>query len=315
VTLITALLLFVGLAPARAQQLASLSRDENALVFIDLTQGKEVRRIGVGLMCHELAVDGQRRHAFTASYRGNTVHTIDLEGEMADASRSFVLNGFQRLHGVSIDSAGDAVFVTSEDPSAVLEFDPTNGNLRRMWSVPGLHAHFVTLAPGEKKLYVGSELPGAVSIIDRETDSVKTVLTGEFVVDIRIDPDRSFVWVAIRNEGKIAVIDIQTDEVVEIFDSGGDSPAKLRFRPNSDEVWISNHLGETVTVLDRKTHEVIDNIHVGERPLALAFNDDGSLVYVSRTRASEIVEIDANTREILRRIPVGGNPDGMVWLP
>jgi YVTN family beta-propeller protein len=76
----------------------------------------------------------------------------------------------------------------------------------------------------------------------------------------------------------------------------GLDPVSLAVRPGTSQVWVANHLSDSVTIVDAATRAVVDTLAVGDEPtdvafasgkafVALAGNEDRVRVYNAATRA------------------------------
>lgn len=301
----------LGADPAATQQLAVVSRADDAVVFHDAASGEEIRRVAVGSFPHEIAVEPNGRFALVASYGGDTVDRIDL---VSGDVEQFSLAPHGLLHGIVAGPRGDLAWVTAEEAGVVLEIDAGTGELLRTWATRGEQSHMLAMTPGGEILYVANIRSGTVSVIDRMGGTVRTIGTGGGAEGIDMAPDGSEVWVSNRADNTISIIETTTGTVVETLDTGGEFPVKVRFRPGGEEVWVANNRSGSVAVFDRRARRLSTLIQVGIRPLGLAFSADGGRAYVTRPGADEVVEVDAATRSVERRFPTGGSPDGVVWI-
>jgi YVTN family beta-propeller protein len=54
----------------------------------------------------------------------------------------------------------------------------------------------------------------------------------------------------------------------------------------AEEIWITNELDDTISVIDADTLEVTRTIPTGERPRGITFAPDGSVAYICAARSS-----------------------------
>ena len=74
-------------------------------------------------------------------------------------------------------------------------------------------------------------------------------------------------------------------------------------------VFITNEKGDSVSVIDTKTNQVIKTIAVGARPRGIGMAPDGSAVYVAVSGANHITVIDPLSLEIKGTFPSGDDPE------
>ena len=122
---------------------------------------------------------------------------------------------------------------------------------------------------------------------------------------------------------------------VDVFESGsgrllhripvGIEPAGLALRPDRTELWVANHVSDSVSVIDlqnsgstrfRIVHTIqeIDSANrstLFDEPVGIVFAGNDK-AYVSLSSENQIAVIDANSRKILRRLKIPAqDPRGM----
>jgi YVTN family beta-propeller protein len=73
---------------------------------------------------------------------------------------------------------------------------------------------------------------------------------------------------------------------------------------SENEVWVVNHLSDSVSVIDLRREVVIETIQVGDRPGDVVFVDNGRLAFVTSMTEQSVDVIDAVKREVIKRIPI-----------
>src|SRR5437870_4560322 len=80
------------------------------------------------------------------------------------------------------------------------------------------------------------------------------------------------------------------------------SPAPVR----DPQLWVSNEVGNSISVVAPRTNTVTATITVGKRPRGMALSPDGRTVYVGAQRQDDAVGvIDVAKATLTRTIPVG----------
>jgi YVTN family beta-propeller protein len=62
----------------------------------------------------------------------------------------------------------------------------------------------------------------------------------------------------------------------------GNSPNGIAFNPNNGDMYVTNEVSDTVSVIDGTTNTVIGTIPVGDLPDGIAFNPNNGYVYVTQ---------------------------------
>ena len=69
------------------------------------------------------------------------------------------------------------------------------------------------------------------------------------------------------------------------------------------KVFVSNEKGNSISVLDSDTMEVVKTIKVGQRPRGIAISNDGKFIFVCASDDDTIQIIDTATFEIVGTLP------------
>ena len=86
----------------------------------------------------------------------------------------------------------------------------------------------------------------------------------------------------------------------------GIEPVSLAVR-NDREVWIVNHISDSISVVDLKRAVVSVTIEVGDRPGDIVFAAQGSRAFVSSMTERCVYVIDTDSYETVSRIAITGN--------
>ena len=122
----------------------------------------------------------------------------------------------------------------------------------------------------------------------------------------------SYVYVTNTPNGTVDVLDADTRVVVQQIDVGLE-PMSLAAKPDSSELWVSNHVSDSVNVIDTAPDSpllhtviaVIDHLDLpaGER----VFDEPAGLplrvmqkAYVALSQTNQIAVIDATTYEVTK---------------
>ncbi len=163
----------------------------------------------------------------------------------------------------------------------------------------------IEITPDGSKAYVansGSDSkPGnTVSVIDTSTNKVVTVNLGLVNVELRpsglaITPDGSKVLVTAStlDLGNVLVINVSDNQVLTPPIEVGFKPSAISIAPDGSRAYVANTgsdtiPGNTVSVIDIPTNQVIFTINVGLVPTNIAITPDGSKVYVANTGSDTI---------------------------
>jgi YVTN family beta-propeller protein len=133
---------------------------------------------------------------------------------------------------------------------------------------------------------------------------------------IVLSPDGKTLFVALTTANLVAVVDTNLNYHFTSVPVGID-PVSLAIRPGTNELWVSNHVSDSVSVIDigassPTRYRVIDTIQSMDaqgvtqfdEPVGIAFTADGSKAYVALSSRNQIAVIDASSRTVLRDLNI-----------
>ena len=165
----------------------------------------------------------------------------------------------------------------------------------------GQHYAYVTNA-GEFGDGVNDEL----SIIDLATNTViATAPLGDYPQGIAINPAGTVVYVANTMSNEFTVIDTITHTSTTL--PAGPAPIGLAIHPDGRRIYLANAdfpagVMSTVSVIDRATNTVIDEIVCGNGSIMVAVHPNGKVAYVTNTGDGTVAVFDTDTHEVIDTI-------------
>jgi YVTN family beta-propeller protein len=169
----------------------------------------------------------------------------------------------------------------------------------------------IAVNPSTSKVYVVNEYSNTVSVIDTNTDTVKsTINLGNFPYGIDINPLNNRIYITNRGSNTVSVLDGSVDTKLHDI-TVGKSPVGIAVNPSANWIYVTNLDDGTMSVIDGITNEVIDVIPVGKTPYGVAVNPLSNKIYVTDIITNTVTVIDGKTNEISAKIPVGKRPTGL----
>jgi YVTN family beta-propeller protein len=113
-------------------------------------------------------------------------------------------------------------------------------------------------------------------------------------------------------ESKSSVVDLTSLKTVSRIDTGS-NPDAVVYEPRGGEVYVFNHTGDSVTVINAKTATVSATIPLGGTPEFAAVDEKAGRVYCNIEDKSEVAVIDANKHEVVAHwsLAPGEGPSGI----
>lgn len=204
---------------------------------------------------------------------------------------------FPRPHALAVAAGGGVVYTASLGVNQMAVVDPAEENAALL-DVPGAAPHAVmqfALSPDGRTLVASGELSGDLLVFDvsdpRGPQHVKSIPVGRQPFDPIFSPDGRTVWVPLKSDNAVAVVDAATWQVIErIEHEGFAQPHGIAFSPDARYVFVSNN------------NKAVDHaMHGGAAPAASA----------QANGTGRVVVIDAATRKVVKVIPAGRNAAGI----
>ncbi len=124
---------------------------------------------------------------------------------------------------------------------------------------------------------------------------------------VRLSPDGTRAFVVQTADGRLSVFDLANPDlpvlVAEI--PVGLEPVSVHPRTD-DEVWVVNHVSDSVSVVSVAAGVVLQTISVGDEPADVVFAGEPMRAFVSVAGRHEVVAIDPATRDIVATVPLDG---------
>ena len=178
---------------------------------------------------------------------------------------------------------------------------------------------FVMLAACTKKpsgplAFVTNERDGTITVIDTGADRVySTIKVGGRLRGIRLNPERTRIWVAIsyptnqtQGEDTIAELDLN-GKIITKYAAGTD-PENFVVDNHATRLYIANEDAGTASITDVKANRVIASMPVGLEPEGAAMSPDGRWVYITSESSSSVSVIDTQTGNVVKQFLVGARP-------
>src|ERR687895_1231899 len=169
----------------------------------------------------------------------------------------------------------------------------------------------VAVNPSTKKVYVVNEFSNTVSVIDTNTDTVKsTINLGNFPYGIDINPLNNRIYITNRGSNTVSVLDGSVDTKLDDI-TVGKSPVGIAVNPSANWIYVTNLDDGTLSVIDGITNEVTAKISVGKTPYGIAVDPLSNKIYVADIITNTVSVIDGETNKVTAKISVGKKPTGL----
>lgn len=188
------------------------------------------------------------------------------------------------------------------------------------WAPNAVVANSVT-----NQIYVSNWLDNSLTIVNGATNATTTIALGASPQALAVNSSNK-VYVAVSDNlnGSVAVIDGNTESIIAMVPVGR-GPSAVAVDPNTDFVYVTNAVDNTVTVINGDAYTRPDGTILpansvfitdfgGGGPDALAVNQATSQVFVAASDSDQVVEINGNPALAIVPLgvfPVGSNPESV----
>src|SRR6267378_771545 len=202
-------------------------------------------------------------------------------------------------------SNADRVYAADQTSNTVSVIDPFNnqllGVIRLGNPVPGalsplytgqLLVHGMGYSPDYKTVAVVSVASNSVTLIDTETNAVKgTIYVGRSPHEAFFMPDGSELWVTVRGEDYVYVIDVASDQIVKRLPQASPFCPNIAVSPENDEVWFTlKDTGQVQVYSAQPPFGLKATLQTGPitNHVNFANNKNGKFAYVTIGGANEV---------------------------
>lgn len=133
---------------------------------------------------------------------------------------------------------------------------------------------------------------------------------------VALSPDGAQLFVAATTSNRVDVISTQTLEPTGTVPVGLE-PVGVAVRPDGREAWVTNHVSDSVSVIDTDPAsasylEVVETVQdvdaegvsLFDEPVGVAFAEDGSKAYVALSSRNDVAVVDTATYEVTGRLHI-----------
>ncbi len=247
----------------------------------------------------------------------------------------------------------DALIVLNKDEASTWIINPKTSDVLAKINV-GNGPHEGAVSPDGKIAVVcnyganriGGDRLSVISIINRKLIKTIDISPYTWPHGINFLEDGKHVLVTSESNGKLLKINIESAEIVTVFDiemdlhmvelssndkfafttsirhgkltrvdlksseiisvNTGRGTEAIGVHPTKDEVWVGNNQENQISIVNAETMIVIGNVECGLQPIRLTFTVDGKYVLVSNILSGDLAVIDSEKREVVKRISLGG---------
>lgn len=260
------------------------------------------------------AIAADTRLVFVSNERSNDIAVIDPAQDYRIVRR---IETSRRPRDMTFNADHSLLYVACGDDDVIDVIDVAT--LAVVDHIPtGRSPEMIHLSRDERLIYVSNEESSRLEAIDIETQLVAVdIATWPEPEGIELSADGSELYVTSEVADMVHIIDAAAGVVVENI-IVGTRPRRF-ILPGPDELWVTDELGGTVSVIDLATRNVTHTIGfrpaVGRgadvTPVGIAMTHDRRQAIVTLGRANRIALVDIASRSVEAYVLVGSRASGV----
>lgn len=248
-----------------------------------------------------------------ADQASNTISLIDVATRQAYGT---VSTG-QQPHHVVATPDGKEFWVSLYGENRVQIFDAQT--LKEAGSADvGASNDDLTFDPQGKMCYISLGKDNAVAVVDvASRKMVQKVPVGTTPHGVKVTPDGKDLLTTNTADNTVSLLTLQPQAAVIATIKTGANPFEVTITNDSATAYVSNFLGDSISVVDIAAKKTVGYIRSGKQPAMLALQSSGAgqQIWVANTGSADAWLIDAATRKLVTRVPVGQGAHGVVITP
>jgi YVTN family beta-propeller protein len=289
--------------------------------LVDLSARRPIRKIGVDVNGHEVAVSADHKLGYVPIYGnsgvgkpgtdGRTVAVIDLKS--GSAIRIIDLGKPVRPHCAKFGPDG-LLYVSAELANAIYIVDPASGKVVGEAPTGAAESHMFVITPDGKRAYTANVGPGSVSVVDLENRKLIAVIpVAKHVQRISISPDGKRVFTHDQGAPRIAVIDTRNNQLARWLDL----PASVySSTPTPDgKFLIANAPSGKAFVIDLSSEKLAATYPIPEAIGEVAVDAEGNYAFISCPAKGTIEVLNLRSTKLEDPIVMTPGVDGLEWIP
>jgi DNA-binding beta-propeller fold protein YncE len=323
-------------APVAAQEYLYVASQEDVSVAVidkatdELVTIVDLKEMGFGATAkaHDVAVDPDGSHWYVSLIAAGKVLKLDRDNRLVGEV------DFETPGLLTTDPTSDRLYVgrsmaAVDPPQRIGEIRRSTMDLKEI-DVFFPRPHAMAVDPVSERYFsasLGQNSMAWAPLGAEEVDLLNLEGPNPVIVQLEVSPDGSWMVGTGQVSGDLIVFDLTGEEpsVARTVAVGG-QPWHPSITPDGAEVWIPQQTGNSVTVVDTESWQVVDVIEHPAlvEPHGSAVSPDGSRVYVSARnvagtwegtgddpRPGLVVAIDRQTRDVVKVLEVGRYAAGM----
>ena len=164
------------------------------------------------------------------------------------------------------------------------------------------------------RIFVSNEKSHDVYVFDKDFNLIKSIDTSQRPRDMKLNANKTLLFVACGDDDIIDIIDVHTLEIVDGIPTGP-SPEVFEFSADETQIYVSNEEDSMMEIIDIESRITIHDVPTGAEPEGVALAPEADFIYVASEVADMVHVVDAENGVVTDNIIVGTRPRRFVMTP
>lgn len=207
-----------------------------------------------------------------------------------------------------------AVVSYSERPDVIV-YDLRTSKVRRV-----LHGYVtprnIVFTPSGNAFYISDSSLGTVTKVDSQSlEATSRLPLGAGAFGTTISKDGKTLYVNNQASSTVSTFDLDAEQPRTVITRFAQPRQGVRLSPNGEKLFVTNFLGDKITIVDSKTNKIEGEIGGFNKIRAISVTADGKTLFAANSGSNTVAVVDINKKEITSTIPVGKDPYGAALTP
>ncbi len=308
-----------------AQSMMLIEKSSHCASWYDIDTGELQGRLSLPDYPHEFVVDKEFQYAYVGHYgvqnssidgtEGNSVIVINIRTQKV--AHTFNLGIHSRPHGIELDQSGRLYVLSEWTNNLLVKQNPRAYATGFDYITPtgGQKSHLFALQKDGEKAYSMNLVSNDVTVFHPYDSSISpiSIKTGEKPEGRCLRADEKILFTTNRISNTVTVIDTQSLEIIQKFDTPND-PCRIFHDSKRGRLVTMNHFGGSFSIFDDKTGEELYRHETPANPLALTFDAEQDYAYIA-IDCEQVLRFDLENFKVVQTFNTLLEPDVMYILP
>jgi YVTN family beta-propeller protein len=144
----------------------------------------------------------------------------------------------------------------------------------------GWHPRGIVFDSASKRAYVAVWDANAVAVVNLASHTMRHIPVGLNPRHLAIDPKGRYLYVSLNGAGKIAKLDLDTEQVVASVRTGRE-PRSMVIAPDGRSLYVVNYSSDTISKVRSSDMTVLQTISTGHHPIGITYDNSTRNVWVA----------------------------------